>query len=325
MGLPSNSRSEPMIQSDGDIINIMRRISEACFKIHEFNMPKWSLILLLTLQGAVHAQGALSLTFEVASFRESSPLSPREERPPDGVRSGGPGTSDPAVVRFSRVPLNLIVSDAFDIPWNRVYGPDWMASSRYDILANVPAGSTSLQVATMLQNLLKERLHVAVHVEKRTFQGYSLTISPQGLKLTEAKPKANPGAEKNAANNDPFPPLAEGERQAMRYQAAPERIYARFRETSMAEFASWLGQRFQGGVAPGSTGGTRVAPVNIVDKTGLKGGFSFTFMYEGFYFVPDKTTIESALEKELGLALVPSTLSLDVLVIDSAKRTPEPN
>jgi hypothetical protein len=77
--------------------------------------------------------------FEVASLRASGTrhagLGPL---PIDGTITGGPGIADPSRIVYSRVPLQIILINAFDIPVDQLLGPDWIVSERFDMVANVP-------------------------------------------------------------------------------------------------------------------------------------------------------------------------------------------
>ena len=124
---------------------------------------------------ALLAQAASAqLVFEVASVRPSGPPPPNGlSQPPLGTISGGPGTSDPGRITYSRVPIRLILLPAFGLQADQIKGPDWVlddnfySSSRFDLVAKVPPGTTKEQANAMMQNLLKERFKLAFHMGKR--------------------------------------------------------------------------------------------------------------------------------------------------------------
>jgi uncharacterized protein (TIGR03435 family) len=97
-------------------------------------------------------------SFEVASLRPWEPGSPA--RP--GIR-GGPGTADPGRISYTRYPLRLLISVAFEMPLARIEGPVWMDSEAFNIEAKLPPGATREQVQTMLRNLLTERFQLKLH------------------------------------------------------------------------------------------------------------------------------------------------------------------
>ena len=72
---------------------------------------------------------------------------------------------------------------AYDVQAFQISGPDWAPTTRYDIVAKVPAGTTKGQVGMMWQTLLRDRLGVAVHHASREFQVYELTVAKDGPKI----------------------------------------------------------------------------------------------------------------------------------------------
>jgi uncharacterized protein (TIGR03435 family) len=270
--------------------------------------------------------------FEVASMRSSSPRDLREERPIYGVRKGGPGTADPSRMIFSRVPLDQIIAAAFDLPWARISGPDWMSSERYDIVANVPEGTTGEQARLMLQNLLTERLHLVSHLQTKALSGYGLVVAAGGSKLIKesaAEPNSPvplPDVADYPADKGGFPIPPPGVRQASRRTTRPYRVLTTFRDTSMPEFALFLGGPLGSGAAPGpaSTSGRNV-PSQVLDRTGLTGRYDFTFELDGLPFSIQPDDVQRALDKQLGLKLVKVTALLDVVVVDRVEETPTEN
>ncbi len=275
---------------------------------------------------AAFGQTTAKLEFEVASIRASAPRIPGQ-RPVPSTRTGGPGTADPGRVSYTNKALSDIIGDAFDVAWNDVSGPDWIAADAYDIVAKVPEGTTKQQAKEMLQNLLADRFRLAFHMQTKVAQGYELTLAPGGSKMKEhsdAQPQNDP------AEKGPFPSLGEGEHMAR--NMPPEHVYVRFADTSVSEFASFLGSSLSAAtmvrVSPTMSRG---AAPHIRDKTGLTGSYDFTFDYAGSVFVrrddlpSAESSIENSLTKELGLKMVEAKVTVNVLVIDHIERTPAEN
>jgi len=289
--------------------------------------------LLLLAPNASRGQAPAKLEFEVASVRASPALSGRDALPLGGAQSGGPGTDDPVRIVFSHAPLERIIADAFDLTWDQITGPD-SAGQRYDIVAKVPEGSTAEQAMQMLQNLLVERFHLAYHLQTKVVPGYELTVAAGGSKLKESAADPNapvPAARSDAASmtdEDGFPVLPPGVRQGMR--APRGRVLARFGDTSVSEFARWLGARLPPEMVR-EGGGIRSVSAPILDKTGLTERYDFTFDYAGTVVVSPgilpsiRSSVESALVKQLGLKLVEAKIPWDILVIDHVDKTPTEN
>src|SRR5580692_3363037 len=137
----------------------------------------YCLLMVLALGSLTNtpAQAQQSPTFEVASVRPSPPPAPGA-RVFFGPPRGGPGTSDPAQITWRAASLLSILTAAYDVQAFQISGPDWAPTTRYDIIAKVPAGTTRAQLGMMWQTLLKDRLGVAVHHAPKEFQVYELTV-----------------------------------------------------------------------------------------------------------------------------------------------------
>jgi uncharacterized protein (TIGR03435 family) len=276
-----------------------------------------------------------SLRFEVASVRAATPDTSRQP----ATRSGGPGTADPGRITYSRELLDLLLAEAFEVYWDRITGPDWIRTERYDIVANVPLGTTREQAKEMLKNLLIERFQIESRFQTKTIQGFELRIAANGAKLKEAavNPPASRPSDRSGrpieASGDkyPVPPLPTGVHRDVRQENG--RRYLRFGDTSISEFALFLSGQF----SPAESyirlpsGLSRGAPTPILDRTGMKGRYDFTFDYEGSPFfvaeaLPDiLRSIKNSLEKQLGLKLVDAKVLVPVLLIDHIEKTPTEN
>ena len=137
------------------------------------NVGAGLLSLFLLAPSPSHGQAPSKLEFEVASIRASTPEEPGQRRIPP-AKTGGPGTNAPLRITYSRMELVTILADAFGVYWDRIVGPDWIQTDRYDIVANVPSGTTKEQAIQMLRNLFVERFHMTFHIQDKAAQGYEL-------------------------------------------------------------------------------------------------------------------------------------------------------
>jgi len=123
-------------------------------------------------------------SFEVASVRLC---------PPGDNRA--PFISPVGTTSFTatRISLQLLVGIAFGTPSNHILGaPSWFESQLYDVNAKL-AGDKSLTARDrqkLLQQLLQERFHLAVHREVKGYKGYALIIAKNEPKL---RPSGVPG------------------------------------------------------------------------------------------------------------------------------------
>lgn len=115
--------------------------------------------------------------FEVASVKLSDPMHKKSDI---NVCTGGPGTSDPGMLRCRNSSLSMYISIAYDVRWYQLIAPDWVmqggADSTYDITAKLPLGTSKEEYRLMMQQLLADRFHVGVHRENRDLPVYSLVL-----------------------------------------------------------------------------------------------------------------------------------------------------
>jgi uncharacterized protein (TIGR03435 family) len=135
-------------------------------------------------QRATQSTGTTALEFEAASAKSSPPGSTNGIRI-RGPLSGGPGTSDPGLLRCMNCTLADVVLKAYDIEKYQLSGPDWLDTELL-ITAKVPVGATKEQFRLMLQDLLAERFKLALHREKKDVPGYALVVGKDGPKLKES-------------------------------------------------------------------------------------------------------------------------------------------
>jgi uncharacterized protein (TIGR03435 family) len=135
-----------------------------------------------TLAAAQSTQtgSAQTPSFEVTSVRLS---------PPGG---GLTSISDWGTPRFTatNATFQLLVEMAFNVSEDHIVGaPSWFESQAYSIDAKVEGdkGLTYEQTMPLLQQLLKDRFHLAVHREIKDFPAYALVVAKKGPKLQASK------------------------------------------------------------------------------------------------------------------------------------------
>ena len=255
---------------------------------------------------AFAAIAVLAQEFEVASVKPAAPQTGGGTFV--GFR-GGPGTQDPNRISYVNESLRNLLSEAYSMKLYQVFGPAWIDTERYDIVATLAPNSARDQSRTMLQNLITIRFQAAIHHEQREFPVFDLTIAKSGSKLTPSAATSNPGMNMATKNGQ-----------------------GRLTGTkkTIADLAKVLEIEV----------GTRV-----VDKTGLTGNFDFTLefvrdtgrvmsAFNGLPQLPfatadnpanDSPGLSTALQDQLGLKLDRAKGMLDVIVVDRADKTPTEN
>jgi uncharacterized protein (TIGR03435 family) len=255
-------------------------------------------------------QADAKLEFEVASVKPAAPLTGRP------LPRGGPGSSDPAHIRYTYVSVKNLLILAYGIPTQQVTGPAWIDSERYDIVANIPTGATSEQVNIMLQNLLADRFKLVVHRETRELQRYELAVAKNGPRIKPYvkdpnEPVHEPGKpefDKNGAmvlrpGGFGFV-TGSGERQLLGRKRSIEQLALVFANE------------------PGRP---------VVDKTGLTGDYDYTVKYAPA-LTPAQTDggsdgpgLVAAVQEQLGLKLESKKGPIEMLVVDGGQRRPTEN
>jgi uncharacterized protein (TIGR03435 family) len=318
-------------------------------------MPRTIALASLSLFSftAICAQTAESLpSFDVASIKPAAPMTPG--RMMVGFR-GGPGTGDPGQMTFTNISMRDLIQEAWDVKAYQVAGPNWLQSERFDVSAKVPKGATKEQSRLMLQNLLEDRFKLKLHHSTKELPVYALVVAKNGPKLKESVedpnaapgpdfPPGEPGGQSGAftsggpvvtkGNQTPGPPVVP--RGAMRMMMNSSRMKMAADGLTMARFVDMLGMQVD-------------RPV--IDMTGLKGKYDISLEFApdmalmqgkmaalgppppGAGGGPDAGTpdgqnapgIFTALQEQLGLKLDPRKGPVDLLVVDSAEKTPTAN
>jgi uncharacterized protein (TIGR03435 family) len=260
----------------------------------------------LALLAVLAATTAGAQEFEVASVRSAAPQTGGGAYV--GIR-GGPGTQDPNRISYVNQSLRTLLGEAYSLKLFQIFGPDWIDTERFDILATLAPNSTRDQSRIMLQHLLADRFQAAIHHEQREFPVFELTVAKSGAKLTHSPESSSPGMNMMTKNG------------LGRLTATKKTI------TNLA------------GALEMEVGTT------VVDKTGLTGDFDFTLefvrdmgrqinAFKGIAQsqpipVESQTTdgpgLSTALEDQLGLKLDRAKGMLDTIVLDRANKTPTEN
>ncbi|HEY1336088.1 MAG TPA: TIGR03435 family protein [Bryobacteraceae bacterium] len=275
--------------------------------------------------------------FEVAEIKPSAPT---------GGRGGGnlrPEVKNGRIF-LPGITLKNLIQIAWDVPADEMMAnaPKWLDDDRYDIIAKAPAGvamgdlnptRSSIPVnidamKPMLQKLITDSFKMTTHKEERPVTTYVLSANKP--KLKQADPASRTKWEEGAA------PDAKGKNA----NASLGRLVT-CHNVTMAQFAQLLPT-----IAPG------YLRTEVVDTTGLEGGWDFTFSFSPIGALngggggrggdagaggaapasPSDASDPSgalslfdALNKQLGLKLESKKRPMPVLVIDHLERKPVDN
>lgn len=315
------------LKVEGESIPIFAAVDKAGLKLEMATAPMPTMVVdsverkpTPNSAEAMKSFPPLPTEFEVASLKPA---------PPD-ARPGQPDIKNGRLFLPS-FPLQTLIMIAWDVngPDFLVNAPKWLSEDRYEILAKAPDGvaigdltpsRNSIPVnidalRPMLRTLIKERFQIEAHTEERPMDAYKLSANKPKLKKSDPGSRTkwfegtNVGNEKNANANATLGRLVTCQ------------------NVTMAQFAEMLP-----GIAPG------YLRTNVVDATGLEGGYDFTFSFspqgiiqqaraqvDGDSDTVNGISLPDALNKQLGLKLETVKRPVPVLVIDKIERKPLEN
>jgi uncharacterized protein (TIGR03435 family) len=252
------------------------------------------------------------------------------------IKPVDPSTADrvvrlPPGVTLSPLSIRRYIMDAYDAFYATqvLGGPEWLNKDAYEIKGKFPddleaayqkmaEADRDAQTRSMQQSLLADRFHLKAHFETRILPVYALVPAKGGLKITAvpAPPESKPGDPPiRVQSGEPLPPGTS----MTTFNSAGLRVL-----NAHAMKTEWLARIIS------FSGATEVGDRPIVDHTGLTGYFDIKDLTwaplsaADATDAPDAPSLIGALEKQLGIKLVPAKDPIEVLVIDSIDR-PSPN
>jgi len=304
-------------------------------------------VLALALEGASAlaqtTKPAAPVSFEVASVKPSDPnASGNVFGAIPSMRPQGAGG-----IAASNMPLRLLIRMAYGglQDFQIVGGPSWQMTSKFDIAAKTPEGTTiaSPDMQSMMKTLLADRFKLKTHTETRELPIYASMIARSDGKLgPDIKPSSSDcsGAEMQKRAEE----LAKGGGAAvLSMMAKGETIPCMIMPSinpSSPNPVNGFGLRGNGQAMKGLTQLlTQVTGRMVQDKTGLTGLYDFELRFDPQVLMAmlpqlginipsaatanlpasDSPALLTALQEQLGLKLEAQRGPVEVLVIDSAE------
>jgi bla regulator protein blaR1 len=251
-------------------------------------MHKAMLLWVLLPLGAAPAQPA----FDVASVKPGGSVRS------DGLLEINLGNASHGTVTLTNTTLSECIRYAYGLTnEEQIAGPEWIRDRqiRFTIIAKAPAETPIGQIRLMMQTLLAERFHLALHREPRKIAHFDLAIAKGGPKLRESKPETPAG-----------------------------RVYygvgrLAYNHISMDRFVVLLSRQIK---------------QPVFDRTELKGSYDVDLEWTPDNPPPGapvetgtapKPDLFSAVQQQLGLKLERAKEPIEVLIVDRAEKVPVAN
>ncbi len=231
------------------------------------------------------------------------------------ISRGSDLMTSPGRLRLIDWPLLDLIASAYKVPLAQVSGPDWLAKTGpgFDVVANIPVGSSDQDVHLMLQSMLQERFLLRVHASQSMVAGYDLVVSNGGSKLRSAT-YSTPSQELSEADSQrqisqQLGDMHKAMAKATENGEAPQgSTYRSWQSIDLDEFATQL---------------ALLAKKPIMNKTHLDGRFAIRLIFAEGSDVFGSNLRDAV--KELGLSLTPVKVLATEIVVDHANRSPTEN
>jgi uncharacterized protein (TIGR03435 family) len=285
---------------------------------------RWGLMALCAPVLVLAQKAPARPEFEVASVKAAPSITAGPEVN-IGIRIDG------AEFSCNSYSLRDYIRFAYDTKPYQISGPDWIMQERYAISAKIPEGGRA-QVRQMLQALLEERFQLKIHHEKKEFPVYGLVVGKNGIKMTQ---EAGEPLDLTQGNVDV---KAQGGARGVNVDLGGGAYFGfanqklEGKKLQMPRFADMLAM---------------FADRPVIDMTDLKGSYDFSIQlseedYNAMlirsavkngvslppqvlkYMESSGDTLFNAVQM-LGLKLEPRKAPLDMIVVDSALKTPTEN
>jgi uncharacterized protein (TIGR03435 family) len=230
------------------------------------------------------------------------------------------GTGSPHGRFVAQASTETYIAFAFEV-WsggeirNAVFAhvPKWVTTDQYVVNAHAEGDPTKDQMRLMMQSLLADRFKLKVHFERLEVPVFALVVDKPGRTGAKLNPhSSDPPCDVAKVTSDVFV-LPCGVVQLI--DRPNNSILIAGRNLTMDQIAWQL------------TLSPREFGHSVVDQTGLVGRFDFSVQWTrqaNNTATPDPgTTIQEAVQDQLGLKLKSTKVLMDTLVIDSIERPAE--
>jgi uncharacterized protein (TIGR03435 family) len=243
-------------------------------------MLRYAAVLAVCASLAVAADAPS--TFEVASIKPCE-------------AGGGAIDIAPGSVTMRCIRLTGAIRWAYNVLDVQVSGPDWLDSTRFEIIAKAGTPAKEPELQQMMQRLLADRFKLELRRQTKELNAMVLVVAKGGHKL-------------KAVEQEGSPSFSTG------------RLNLTGKGATIAQLITFLSREIR---------------QPIVDQTGLTGRYDYFLDIAAYVTdemrqqqgppVEAPSIVANALQAQLGLKVEAKKLPLEVLVVDKMEKTPSEN
>lgn len=201
----------------------------------------------------------------------------------------------PGSVTMRNMRLTGAIRWAYNVLDVQVSGPDWLNTTRFDILAKAGEPAKEPEMQMMMQTLLADRFKLELHRQTKEVNAMILTVAKGGRKLKQVEQEGSPSFSTGKLN-------------------------LTGKGATVAQLISFLSHEIR---------------LPIIDQTGLTGRYDYFMDINAYITdemrnqggppVEAPSIIASALQGQLGLKVEAKKMPLEVVVVDKMEKTPTDN
>lgn len=201
----------------------------------------------------------------------------------------------PGTVTMRNMRLTGVIRWAYNVLDVQVSGPDWLNTSRFDIVAKAGSPAKEPEMRAMMQTLLANRFQLQLHRQTKEVNAMVLTVAKGGHKLKEVEQEGSPSF-------------------------TTGKLSLTGKGATIAQLIGFLSREIR---------------LPIVDQTGLVGRYDYFLDINAYVTdemrnqagppVEAPSIIANALQAQLGLKVDARKMPLEVLIVDRMEKTPTEN
>jgi uncharacterized protein (TIGR03435 family) len=236
---------------------------------------------------------ALAVCASVALAADAPAFDVASIRPSEGGREAVDIVPGSVTMRNAR--LANAIRWAYNVLDVQVSGPDWLNSTRFDIVAKAGTAAKEAEMRAMMQRLLAERFKLELHRQTKEINAMVLTVAKGGHKLKEVDQEGSPSFSTGKLN-------------------------LTGKGATIAQLITFLSREIR---------------LPIVDQTGLAGRYDYFMDINAYITeemkqqqgppVEAPSIIANALQGQLGLKVEAKKMPMEVLVVDKMEKAPTEN